>query len=65
MRAFGADGIASCFAFVAAEIVEDHDITLSQRWGEDLGGVDGEELAVDGTVDCRTAGSGSALARDR
>jgi len=51
MRAFGADGMAGCFAFVAAEIVEDHDIALGQRRGEDLGGIDGEELAVDGTVD--------------
>jgi len=51
MRAFGADGIASCFAFVTAEIVEDDDVTLGQRRGEDLGGIDREELTVDGTVD--------------
>jgi hypothetical protein len=38
MRAFRADGMAGCFAFVAAEIVEDHDVARGQRRGKDLGG---------------------------
>jgi len=43
--------LRACFAFVAAEIIEDHDVALGQRRSEDLGSIDRKELAVDGAVD--------------
>lgn len=36
---------------VAAEIVQHHNIAGRQGWGEDLFHIDGEELAVDRSVD--------------
>ena len=38
------DGVAGCFALVAAEIVEDDDISLGQGRGENFLGIEGEEL---------------------
>jgi len=46
-----ANGTPCCFAFMATEIVEDYDIAFDERRSEDLLDVEGEELAVDGSVD--------------
>ena len=46
-----ADGAAGGLALVAAEIVEDDDVTLGQRWGENLLGIKRKELAVDRAID--------------
>ena len=45
-----ADGAPCCFAFVAVEIVENHDIAFDERRSEDLLHVEGEEFAVDGSI---------------
>jgi hypothetical protein len=42
VSAFGADGIAGCFAFMAAEIVEDDNVALGQGRSENLLDIDGE-----------------------
>jgi len=51
MRAGLADGAAGGLSLVAAEIVEDDDVALCERRGEDLFGVEREEFAVDRAVD--------------
>src|SRR6516162_896345 len=51
MSASGPDGVADCFALVAAEVVDDDDFPLGQGRSENLLDIDGEELAIDGPVD--------------
>jgi len=46
-----ADSASSRATFVAAEIVEDHDIALGKRRDEYLLDVEGKEFAVDGSID--------------
>lgn len=51
VSAHGPDGVAGCFALVAAEIVEDDDVALGEGRSENLLGIEGKELAVDGAVE--------------
>jgi len=46
-----ADGASRRLTFVATEIVEDHNVALGERWSEDLLDIEGEELAIDGSID--------------
>ena len=46
-----ADGASRCPAFVAAEIVEDHEIAFGKGGSEYLLDVESEEFAVDGAID--------------
>src|SRR5229473_6865472 len=46
-----ADELAHGFAFVAAEIVHDHDITRAKRWEEDLLHVETKAVAIDRTFE--------------
>ncbi len=46
MGTSGPDEVAGCFALVAAEIVEDHNVALGQGRSENLLDIDGEELAI-------------------
>ena len=46
-----ADGIAGWLALVTAKVVEDDDLALCQGGRQHLLDVEGEEFAVDGTVD--------------
>ena len=45
-----ADGFPGCFAFVGAEIVEDHNIALGQCRDEHLLHVGSEDVPVDGSI---------------
>jgi hypothetical protein len=45
------DGVTNSFSFVAAKIVEDHDVTATERRDEDLLHIEGEELTIDWSID--------------
>ena len=49
--AFGPDGLARRLSLMAAEIIEDDDISLDQGRSEHLLDIGGEDLAVDRSVD--------------
>lgn len=51
VRADGTDRLASCFAFVGAEIVEDNDVALGQGRDQNLFHIGCEDIAVDRPVD--------------
>jgi hypothetical protein len=55
----GADELAHGFAFVAAEIVDDDDVTGAKRRHEDVLDIDPEALAVDRTFTARRCGRGA------
>jgi hypothetical protein len=51
MGASGSDGLASRFAFVAAEIVENNDFARCEGGRQHLLDVQREELTIDGAID--------------
>lgn len=51
MRARSADGAPNSLSLVAAEIVEDDDVTPGKGGYEDFPDIDGEEFAIDRPVD--------------
>lgn len=46
----GSDRLADAFDFVATEVVEDHNVSGTQRWGEKAAGVGQKHLAIHRSV---------------
>lgn len=61
VRAGLADGAAGGLPLMAAEIVEDDDIALGERRGQNLLGIKREQFAIDRTVDDEGASMRSIL----